>query len=80
MKIQNFAFSLSDLVVSVGTKVIWTNLDAVPHNVISDGGNGPLQSANLGTNETYAYTFEAAGNHPYSCTLHMGMAGSVTVQ
>jgi plastocyanin len=29
---------------------------------------------------TYTRTFTTAGAYPYHCTIHPGMAGSVTVQ
>ncbi|MBO1414221.1 cupredoxin family copper-binding protein [Streptomyces sp. FH025] len=78
--IKNFAFSPATLTVKVGTKVTWTNTDPDAHTVTSkQGSNGPLQSAALATNDTYSYTFTAAGTYPYYCAIHPFMTATVEV-
>lgn len=50
----------------------------------SDGPSAPatpkeLNSPTLQQGGSFAHTFAAAGTFPYHCTIHSGMAGSVTV-
>jgi hypothetical protein len=41
--IKNFAFSPATLTVKTGSTVTWTNQDAAPHQVASDGTRANLQ-------------------------------------
>jgi plastocyanin len=51
----------------------------------SDDGNhnhppsGPLNSGNLSTGQSFAFTFTAAGSFNYQCTNHSGMHGNIMV-
>ena len=66
--VKNNLFDPSATTVPVGSTVTWTWAQgAVVHNVMFDDG-------------TYTRTFTTAGAYPYHCTIHPGMAGSVTVQ
>lgn len=75
--IQNMAFNPGNITVPVGTKVTWTNKDAVTHNVTST--TNAFSSGSLVNGATYSYTFSIAGTFPYSCTIHPSMTGTVTV-
>jgi plastocyanin len=78
VNIQNLAFRPSHLVVSPGTKIIWTNMDGFDHTTTSDTGvwdSGPIGSANH-----FAYTFKRTGTFTYHCTIHPFMHGTITVQ
>jgi plastocyanin len=70
-------FSPADVQVSPGTTVTWTWAQgASDHNVsFSDGATSGNKSSG-----TFTRTFNSAGTFPYSCTLHPGMSGSVTVK
>jgi plastocyanin len=73
----NTAFSPQNVEVRVGGNVRWTNNDQVQHN--ATGGN--FATANLANGQTStAIIFNTAGTFNYSCTLHAGMNGSVTVR
>jgi plastocyanin len=74
---QNYRFLPQDIRVSAGDTVTWTNNDRVIHNVVAD--NGEFDSGDLAPGETFTFTFEEAGAISYSCTIHPGMIGSVTV-
>jgi plastocyanin len=76
--IKNYAFSASNLTVTKGTKVVWTNEDSVGHSVTSDSGS-ELASATLSTGESYSHTFTKTGTFPYHCAPHSYMTGTVTV-
>lgn len=75
---QNYRFLPQDISVPSGDTVTWTNDDRVAHTVVAD--NGEFDSGELQPGETFNYTFEETGVFNYSCTIHPGMIGSVTVQ
>lgn len=80
VSISNYMYNAPSITVKVGTKVTWTNMDSVHHNVVAntasaDGPNGPL----IGKGETYSFTFKKAGTYMYHCEPHPYMHGSVTV-
>ena len=73
--IAAFAFSPSDVRVSVGTTVTWRNNDPTQHTVTGDGFNtGPLEPGTTG-----ALTFDTAGTFDYFCAIHPSMEGRLTV-
>ncbi len=76
--ISNFAFHPARLVVSPGTRVIWTNQDSDPHTVSAT--TGKWASDALDTGDHYTRTFTRAGTLSYYCAIHPFMHGSVTVQ
>ena len=45
VKIDNFSFGPQTLTISVGTTVVWTNRDDIPHTVVSSDGMFNLGSA-----------------------------------
>jgi len=75
--VKNNAFDPSATTVPVGSTVTWTWAQgSVSHNVtFSDGTKSPDQSTG-----SYSRLFDTAGTYPYTCTIHPGMSGSVTVQ
>ena len=74
---QNYRFLPQDIRVSAGDIVTWTNEDRVTHNVVAD--NDEFDSGDIAPGGTFNYTFEETGVINYSCTIHPGMIGSVTV-
>ncbi|HTW97027.1 MAG TPA: cupredoxin family copper-binding protein [Candidatus Methylomirabilis sp.] len=76
VSIQNFSFNPSSLTVSVGTTVVWTNNDPVPHQIGSDSFN----SSPLSQGGTFSHKFTTAGTYDYHCTIHPSMTGTITVQ
>ena len=75
--IDNFTFSPAALTVKVGTTVTWTNHDDIPHTVVSAG---KFRSKALDTDNTYSFTFTAAGDYKYFCSLHPHMTGMIKVE
>lgn len=78
VKIDNFSFGPQTLTVSVGTTVVWTNRDDIPHTVVST--DGVFNSKVRDTDEEFSYTFTKAGTYPYFCSVHPKMTGKVVVQ
>jgi plastocyanin len=70
-------FSPGNLSVSVGTLVAWENTDSITHSVVS---NTNLFRSDVGPGGAYEFRFTAAGAYGYTCTIHPGMAGTITVR
>lgn len=80
---KNNQWSPNDVIVTVGTKVTWHNLDAVTHNVKKSSDSVDF-GAKFGTDsfapgQTYSFTFAKAGAYPYACTIHAAMTGKIEV-
>lgn len=75
--IQNMTFNPTTISVMAGTKITWTNKDAIGHTVTSD--TGLFDSGTVAANGTYQYTFSAAGTFAYHCKIHPSMTATVTV-
>ena len=75
--VENNQFTPQDVQVSPGTTVTWTwGAGAATHNVTFADG----VTSNDRASGTYTRTFATAGTFPYSCTIHPGMTGTVTVK
>jgi plastocyanin len=75
--IDNFTFEPAQLTVKVGTTVTWKNRDDIPHIVVSAG---KFRSKALDTDDSYSFTFTAAGDYKYFCSLHPHMTGMIKVE
>jgi amicyanin len=75
--IKNFAFSPATITVKAGSTVVWTNDDAIQHDVTFDGGG--ITSSVLNHNDTFSHTFPTAGTYHYICSIHPFMHGTVIV-
>ncbi|HXI41804.1 MAG TPA: cupredoxin family copper-binding protein [Bryobacteraceae bacterium] len=80
VKIDNFSFGPASLTVAVGTTVIWTNRDDIPHTVVSTDDAKTFKSKVLDTDEKFSFAFTKAGTYPYFCSIHPKMTGKVIVQ
>ena len=76
--ISNFAFKPAHLIVSPGTRIVWTNHDSDPHTVTSD--IGIWSSGALDTDSQFSRTFRQGGTFHYHCQIHPFMHGTVTVK
>ena len=70
-------FVPADITVTAGTTIVWTNLEDIPHNVVSERAG--LGSELIQKDGTYEYTADKLGEFVYVCTLHPGMDGTITV-
>jgi amicyanin len=75
--IKNFAFSPATITVKAGSTVVWTNDDAIQHDVTFDGGG--ITSSVLNHSDTFSHTFPTAGTYHYICSIHPFMHGTVVV-
>jgi plastocyanin len=75
--IDNFTFSPAEMTVKVGTTVTWTNHDDIPHTVVSAG---KFRSKAMDTDNSFSFTFTAAGDYKYFCSLHPHMTGTIKVE
>ena len=75
--IDNFTFAPAALTVKVGTTVTWTNHDDIPHTIVSAG---KFRSKTLDTDNSFSFTFTAAGDYKYFCSLHPHMTGTIKVE
>lgn len=75
--IDNFVFVPAQLAVKVGQTVTWTNRDDIPHTVVCAG---KFRSKTMDTDGTFTFTFTAAGEYKYFCSLHPHMTGVVKVE
>lgn len=78
VKIDNFSFGPASVTIPVGTTVMWTNHDDVPHVVASD--DNLFKSKALDTEDHFAFTFTKPGTYEYFCAIHPKMTGTVVVQ
>lgn len=77
VSIDNFTFAPNQLTVKVGDTVTWTNHDDIPHTVVSAG---KFRSKALDSDDSFSFTFSAAGDYQYFCSLHPHMTGSIKVE
>ena len=77
VSIDNFTFAPAQLTIKVGTTVTWTNHDDIPHTVVSAG---KFRSKTLDTDDSFSFTFTAAGDYKYFCSLHPHMTGMIKVE
>jgi plastocyanin len=78
LTIENYAFSPAQVIVSPGTRVIWTNKDGDPHTVHSI--TNIWSSGALDTDATFARTFKKSGSFAYYCAIHPFMHGTIIVK
>lgn len=76
---KGLQFDPADVTVKAGTTVTWTNNEDIPHNVVAQDG-ADFESDTFGKGGTYAFKAEAPGVVKYVCTIHPGMAGTITVE
>ena len=81
ISIKNYMFGPMSTTVKVGTKVTWTNEDAVVHTVTADTKtDGAPDSMNIAQHGTYSFTFTKAGTYKYHCLPHPYMHATITVK
>ncbi len=76
------------LSVAANTAVMWTNNSVTAHNVTFDVpttalavGTGAAGTFDAPVNSSNQRQFAVSGSsHPFHCTIHPGMSGTVTVQ
>ena len=80
--IKLFGFKPESLEVPVGTKVIWTNRDAIEHSVTQgtpEKPGGAFDSGFFTQDQTFSFTFTNVGDYTYFCKRHNFMHGEIKV-
>lgn len=77
--VANNQFQPNALTVAAGTTVRWAwATTATPHNV-TPTGTEPTASTTASAPFAHSHTFNTPGVYTYECTVHAGMAGTITV-
>ena len=71
-------FLPSLVTVAAGGTVTFTNNSPGDHNVVSSTNVWPQTL--VSPDETFALTLAQPGSYPYTCTIHPGMNGTITVK
>lgn len=80
---KNTTFQPSEITVAAGTTVTWTNEDPAAHTVTSGTRDNPtdlFDSGNVGSGQSFSFTFDTPGTYNYFCRIHPGMKGTVIVE
>lgn len=78
VSISNFDYSPKIITIKSGTKVTWSNADAVDHSVVAD--DGTFDTGVLAPGEKGSYTFTKVGTYTYHCGIHPSMTATVVVE
>jgi plastocyanin len=76
--IANFAYKPAKLTITVGTVIIWKNMDTVSHTVTSN--DGKTFNHVISPGGTYRFKFTKAGKYAYHCTFHPFMTAQIIVK
>jgi plastocyanin len=86
IQIKNDGFSPSVMTVTSGTTVTWVNLDDDSHGVAStpfpryDDLPGLNSHQNIGTGDSYSYTFTKSGTYGFLDSAHPALSGKIIVK
>ncbi|HWI06395.1 MAG TPA: plastocyanin/azurin family copper-binding protein [Solirubrobacteraceae bacterium] len=75
---KDIKFVPEEIEAKVGQKIVWTNNEAIPHNVTATDG-ADFASDTMQKDDTFEYTPREAGAIKYVCTIHQGQNGQITV-
>jgi plastocyanin len=78
VSIDHSTFLPSVITVAPGTTVTWVNAETMPHTVVDL--NKGFRSKTLVKDGTFSFTFTAAGDYNYLCSIHPNMKGKVIVK
>jgi plastocyanin len=76
---DNMQFDPEELTISVGDTVTWTNNDGMSHTATSTDGPEAFDSGNIGSGNTWSFTFTEAGTYEYKCNYHSSMTATIIV-
>lgn len=76
--IENYAYTPQSVTVKAGTKLVFTNNDAVGHTATAD--DGTFDTGVIQPGQTEEVTLNTPGTYTYHCTLHPNMTGTIVVE
>lgn len=77
IKIENMQFSPATLHVKKGEKITCINNDLVPHTVTADDKS--FDSKTIEAGKSWSFRANKTGIHPFKCSFHPMMTGSISV-
>jgi Plastocyanin len=75
--IEGLKYTPETLTVKRGDTVVWINKDPFPHTVTA---KGVVDSRSIDAGRSWKYTARRVGEHPYICTFHPNMKGTLRVE
>jgi plastocyanin len=75
--ITDSGFDPTNVEISAGTAVVWTNNGSRAHDVTSS--TGLFQSGLISPGQQFTYLFDTAGTYPYTSASDAGVSAKVTV-
>jgi plastocyanin len=78
VSMKDIKFVPEKITAKVGQKIVWTNDEAVPHNVTATDG-ADFASDTVTEGKTFEFTPTKAGVIKYVCTIHSGQSGEIDV-
>lgn len=75
--IEGMRYEPASLVVRPGDRVVWRNVDLVPHTVTAPGS---FTSGAVASGASWAWRASARGHFRYGCDYHPTMQAEVDVQ
>ncbi len=77
VQIQGLLYVPETLTVRPGDVIVWINKDPFPHTVTAPGA---FDSGPIAAGKSWRFTAKKPGAHPYLCTLHTTMKGTLRVE
>ncbi len=79
--IENFKFSPASCKVKVGTRLVFKNVDGVPHTATALF-NAPVRfdTGELPQGSSASISFDTAATIPFHCEIHPSMEGTILVE
>ena len=71
-------FIPGEITVVPGTTVTWVNNESMPHTVVDL--NKSFRSKTLAKDASFSFTFTAAGDYSYLCSIHPNMKAKIIVK
>ena len=77
-RIANFEYHPTPLVVSPGTKVVFSNRSGITHTATENGGG--FNTGRIKPGATASVTFKRPGTYVFHCMIHPFMHGKIVVK
>jgi plastocyanin len=78
VNIFGYGFNPKKVTITEGDTITWVNKDNSTHQVLAT--RGQFVSAILSRNQSYSFTFNAAGTYSYKDELHSKLTGTIVVK
>jgi plastocyanin len=73
-------FRPADMTINPGSTVRWVNADDHPHRIEFEDKSFTTSTFLLGASQSASQRFDRTGSYNYSCMIHPGMRGTITVE